>query len=126
MLENSPPEDEPGSSKPTFPRTKTPDGSWELPAPKFQVVHNVDIIYVNINSSSDFGCLRTGTEGSVHEAITQVCKHVQRGLYRVVSLNASEHSCVVVVSTTLPREDLVWKHGFPWDIPEDPQPEIVL
>jgi hypothetical protein len=92
--------------------------TWDIP--------KVDVIYLNINTGSDFRTLRTGTDKTVHEAIVQVSKHIQRGLYELVSLNASKHSCVVVISTEKARSDLVFKHGFPWDIPEDPQAEIAL
>lgn len=106
--------------------TPNPEEWPEGHVPKYQVVNKVDVIYLNINAASDFNKLRTGTNDSVHEAITQVTKHVQRGLYRVVSMNASERSCVVVISTKRSRDELVWKNGFPWDLPEDPQPDIVL
>lgn len=80
--------------------------------------NRVDVIYLNINAGSDFRIFRTGTQGSVHTVIAQVAKHLENGLYRVVSLNASENSCVVVLSTERSREDLLWKNGFPWDVPE--------
>ncbi|ROW03987.1 hypothetical protein VSDG_00841 [Cytospora chrysosperma] len=43
----------------------------------------------------------------------RVAEHVARGLYSVLSMNMSEYSCVVVMSTGLPRQDLMWKDGFP-------------
>jgi hypothetical protein len=85
----------------------------------------VDVWFINIHAGSDFRMMHTGTT-SVHKAITQVDKHVHRGLYSVVSMNATKHSCVVVFSTELSREELLWKNGFPWDIEEDPQPSITL
>ena len=77
--------------------------------------NNVDVIYININADSDFGTMRTGTDDSVHAALQQCAKHVQQGLYRIISVNASEHSFVVVMSTELSQKDLLWKNGFPWD-----------
>jgi hypothetical protein len=41
-------------------------------------------------------------------------------------MNASEYSCVVVLSTEESRDELMWKNGFPWDNEDDPQPEVVL
>lgn len=56
--------------------------------------------------------IHTGTNESVHHAVKQVTKHVARGLYRTVSLNASECSCVVGMSTEKLRDKLMWKNGF--------------
>lgn len=99
------PADEP--SKPTLPETK------------------VDVLFININAASDFRVFRTATT-DIHKAITQVDKHVHRGLYSVVSMNATAHSCTVVFTTERQRAELVWKKGFPWDIEEDPQPAITI
>ncbi|KAI1846008.1 hypothetical protein JX265_000933 [Neoarthrinium moseri] len=89
-------------------------------------ISKVDVIFININGASDFNILRTGTNKDIHHAVLQVAKHVARGLYRLVSLNASEYSCVVVMATEKQRDMLMWKNGFPWDTEEDPQPEVVL
>ncbi|QPC77960.1 hypothetical protein HYE68_008712 [Fusarium pseudograminearum] len=102
---------------------------WEdpnKPESGFLCVNKVDVFFVNINGASDFRLLRTGTNESIDYAIKQVTKHIARGLYRVISLNISEYSCVVVFSTEKSREELMWKNGFPWDSKRDPQPEVVL
>ncbi|KAK4188866.1 hypothetical protein QBC35DRAFT_179508 [Podospora australis] len=96
------------------------------PESGFLDISKVDVLFININSESDFRTLRTGTNEHVQVALTQVMKHVARGLYRIVSLNASEYSCVVVMSTEKSWEDLMWKTGFPWDKDDDPQPQVVL
>lgn len=71
--------------------------------------------------------VRTGTNKDIHYAVLQVTKHIARGLYRLVSLNASEYSCVVVMAANKSRDELMWKNGFPWDNPDsDPQPAVVL
>ncbi|TPX16374.1 uncharacterized protein E0L32_004023 [Thyridium curvatum] len=90
------------------------------------VVNRVDVVYININGESDFMWLRTGTDEHVHHAVLQVAKHVARGLYRIVSMNVSDFSCMVIISTGKKREELKWKHGFPWDREDDPQPDVVL
>lgn len=92
----------------------------------YVAVYKVDIIFININHDSDFRIIRTGTNDTVHKALIQVTKHIARGLYSIVSLNASNHSCVVVMSTDKSREELIWKNGFPWDTERDPQPKIEL
>jgi hypothetical protein len=96
------------------------------PESGFRDVNKVDVIFININATSDFRLLRTGTNGSIDHAITQVTKHIARGLYRVISMNASDYSCVVVFSTEKSREELMWKNGFPWDNENDCQPEVIL
>ncbi len=68
--------------------------------------------------------LHSGTDESVDHAVAQVAKHIARGLYRVISLNASEYSCVVVMSTEKTRDELMWKNGFPWDRADEP--EVIL
>ncbi|RBQ76428.1 hypothetical protein FVER14953_03282 [Fusarium verticillioides] len=103
--------------------------SWpdpNQPSSGFIDVSKVDVIFINLNAASDFHLLRTGTNESIDYAITQVTKHVARGLYRIVSMNASEYSCVVVFSTEKSRDEFMWKNGFPWDKEDDPQPEVVL
>ncbi|RBR22731.1 hypothetical protein FVER53590_03282 [Fusarium verticillioides] len=107
----------------------TNPASWpdpNQPSSGFIDVSKVDVIFINLNAASDFHLLRTGTNESIDYAITQVTKHVARGLYRIVSMNASEYSCVVVFSTEKSRDELMWKNGFPWDKEDDPQPEVVL
>jgi hypothetical protein len=43
-----------------------------------------------------------------------------------VSMNVSDYSCVVVMSTEKSRDELMFKNGFPWDRHGYPQPEVVL
>ncbi|KAK1702626.1 uncharacterized protein BDZ83DRAFT_714445 [Colletotrichum acutatum] len=82
-------------------------------------ISKVDIVFVNMNGDSNFRILRTGTNEHVHHVVTQVTKHVARGLYHLISLNATEHSCVVVISTGKKRSELSGR-GFPWDNRIDP------
>ncbi|KAM0552660.1 hypothetical protein ACHAPJ_007757 [Fusarium lateritium] len=89
-------------------------------------VWKVDIVYININDNSNFRILRTGTNEHVHQAVIQVTKHIARGLYTIVSMNVSDYSCVVVMSTEKSRDELMFTNGFPWDRDNDPQPEVVL
>lgn len=95
------------------------------PGPK-RIVHKIDVIYVNVNTASDFRMLRTGTNEHIYHVLTQLTKHVARGLYNTVRFNATEHSCVVVFSTEKSKDDLSYKNGFPWDPEDAPQPKVVL
>lgn len=103
-----------------------PPGFKRLPDGTYQAVYNVDVIFTNVNYGSDFRGIRSGTDKSLQDAILQVAKHISRGLYKVVSLNASEHMLTVIISTELSRDELMYKNGFPWDMEDDPQPDVVL
>ncbi|KAK7999621.1 hypothetical protein PG990_012221 [Apiospora arundinis] len=78
---------------------------------RYVTVHKIDVLYFNVDSRSEFRWMRTGTNESIHTVVAQVAKHVSRGLYRLESLNASETSCVVVISTTKSDTEL-WDGGF--------------
>lgn len=90
-----------------------PPGFKRLPDGTYQVIYNVDVIFMNINYGSDFRARRSGSDESIQEAILQVAKHISRRLYKVVSLNATEHTLAVIISTELSREELMFKNGFP-------------
>lgn len=82
------------------------DGPISTDNGQFVIHPKVDVIFMNINLNSDMRTIRTGTNGSVHEALLAVAKHVEKGLYKVVSLQMSEYSCVVVISTELSDAEL--------------------
>lgn len=83
------------------------DGPISTADGKQFVLHpKVDVIFMNINLNSDMRTIRTGTNGSVHEALLAVAKHVEKGLYKIVSLQMSEYSCVVVIETELSDAEL--------------------
>lgn len=106
--------------------TSVHPSNWPGSTARYISVHKVDVIFVNINYESNFRITRTGTHDSVKEVIVQVTEHLLRGLYSRVSLNASDHSCVVVMSTDKPQEEFTWKNGFPWDTEINPQAKIEL
>lgn len=108
------------------PTEDVPPGFNQLPDGTYQATYSVDVIFTNINHGSDFRSIRSGTDKSIQDAILQVAKHISRGLYKVVSLNASEHMLAVIISTDLSRDDLMFKNGFPWDREDDPQQDVVL
>ncbi|CAJ0545151.1 Ff.00g086240.m01.CDS01 [Fusarium sp. VM40] len=90
------------------------------------MIWKVDVIYININGDPNFRILRTGTNEHVHQAIIQATKHIARGVYTIVSMNVSDYSCMVVMSTEKTRDELMFKNGFPWDRNCDPQLDVVL
>ncbi|QGI76994.1 hypothetical protein CEK25_001900 [Fusarium fujikuroi] len=69
----------------------TSPASWPPgQAPEFgMMIYRVEVIYINLQGDSDFRTLRTGTNEHIHHAVIQVTKHIARGLYRIVSMNAA-------------------------------------
>jgi hypothetical protein len=81
---------------------------------------DVDVFIIKINVASNFGIRRHALNNvTVHNAIFSVAKHIRKGLYRLVSLNASERSCVMVISTTFQNDDPTWKEKYKGDLPEE-------
>jgi hypothetical protein len=104
----------------------TNSSTWPGSDPTDVNIWKVDVIYININGESNFRIVRTGINEHVHQAVIQVTKHIARGLYKIVSMNVSDYSCVVIMSTEKSKDELMLKNGFPWDRDDDPQPEVVL
>ena len=85
----------------------------ETPELSNQREPNVDIIYHNMNTSSDFKTFRAGSDGPVEQELLQVAKHINNNCYKIISINASKHSLVAVFSTELSKAQLREK-GFPF------------
>ena len=85
----------------------------ETPALPNQREPNVDIIYHNMNSSSDFKTFRAGSDRPVEQELLRVAKHIDNNCYKIVSISASKYSLVVVFSTELSKAQLREK-GFPF------------
>lgn len=76
----------------------------------------LDVVYINLNASSDWLMSRANGSGTIEEELELIHQHVQDGCYKIVSLNASERSCVLVMSTELSKAQLREK-GFPFPKP---------
>lgn len=76
-------------------------GSKRLPGSTYQAVYNVDAIFTNI--TLDFRFVRAKTDESIRKAILQVVKHISCGIYKVVTLHASERMLVVTIDGTATR-----------------------
>ncbi|KAK1958551.1 hypothetical protein LY78DRAFT_726662 [Colletotrichum sublineola] len=103
----------------------TNPATWPGPdqVPNDTNISKVNVIFINIDAASDFQMLHTGTNKH-HHVLIQVAQHVARGLYRIVSLNITEYSCVVAMLTEKPRNELM-KNGFPWDDEKNTQPKAL-
>ncbi len=77
----------------------------------------IDIIYHNMHAGSDFQTFRAAGKGPVEEVLLQVAQHVKNECYKIISINASKHSFVVVMTTELSREVLEAR-GFPFHVPD--------
>lgn len=73
----------------------------------------LDVIYINLNAASDFIMSHGNSSGTLEEELATIHQHVQDGCYKIVSINGSEHSCVLVMSTELSKAQLREK-GFPF------------
>lgn len=63
-------------------------------------------------SESDFISTRTWCAKDVNWVLLQVARHVEQGLYRIISISASKHSFVVVCASEKQCKDL--SEGFPF------------
>ena len=80
--------------------------------PQFIETPEVDIIYFNIRADSDFRSLRAGSNGPIEDVLVGLARNIEKGCFeRVLSVSASKHSLVVVVSTKLSHDELKEK-GF--------------
>jgi len=77
----------------------------------------LDRIYINLNADSDFRIWRVNSHATIDEEVATIHQYVQAGFFRIISLNASERSCFLVMSTSLTRAELREK-GFPFS-PKD-------
>ncbi|KAH8908668.1 hypothetical protein BR93DRAFT_936286 [Coniochaeta sp. PMI_546] len=103
----------------------SPAGS-PVDSPTKPSARRVNIRYINTHPTSNFEGLATHTDKSLHHVLVQIVKHLERGIYRIVSLEAAEDKCTVVVSTEKKHDEIMWRNGFPWDIESEPLREIVL
>lgn len=86
--------------------------------------YKVEVCFLNIGQGS-FRVLQTGRNDSVHEALKAVAKHVARGFYKIVSLQMSKYSCVVVMKSDMSNEEMD-KVSFPWGTEDDPDNMVTL
>ena len=101
----------PPSLNKVIPEDWPPTAEFPIP-PKFIETPEVDIIYYNIWADSDFRGLRTGSNGPIEDVLIGLARNIEKGCFkRVLSVSASKHSLVVVVSTKLSHDELKEK-GF--------------
>lgn len=74
----------------------------------------IDVIYHNMMSTSNFRTFRTSrADTGIKEWIQRLARQIEVGCFdEVISVAASKHTFVVVVSTTVSKEELVEK-GWP-------------
>lgn len=107
------------------PNTNPSTWNGVVPQPgKYMAAYKVECIFLNVGQGS-FRGLHTGRNDSVHEALMAVAKHVARGFYKIVSLQMSEYSCVVVMNSDMSDTE-VDSVLFPWGSEDDPDNVITL
>lgn len=63
----------------------------------------VDVIWHNMDSSSDFADLRASFAASVDEVYLEISKHIKEGLYSIVSISASAYAFHIICKSTKTR-----------------------
>ena len=60
-------------------------------------IHGVDVIWHNVyaGEKSDFSTFRQQRDEDINSLLQMVGRHLVRGLYSIVSLNASKHSLTI-------------------------------
>lgn len=82
------------------PSTTTP-GEWVLPDGRTTYgPPTIDVIFMNIDPTSDFRTIRKPWYGTVAQMISEIAKAANENVYRIINLNASTYSVVLVVQTT--------------------------
>ena len=81
-------------------------------------VYGVDAIWHNqyIGPDSDFKGMRKQFQCDVNQLLLQVAKHVELGLYFIITMSASPHSMTVVCGCQRKMEDMP---NDMWDDPAD-------
>ena len=76
----------------------------------------MDIIFHNMHAGSDFRTFRATGFYDIKYEVLSIAKHLENECYEIISMNVSKYSVVVVMSTSLSKENLRAK-GFPFPIP---------
>lgn len=86
----------------------------------------VDVIWHNLNSSSDFAGSRASFAASVDQVYLEIAKHVEAGLYYIVSISVSAYAFHIICKTTKTRAEfhVAWvkmvdnltKDPLPWNM----------
>jgi hypothetical protein len=82
-------------------------------APDADSDNEIDVIYHNMNVGSNFRTYRTQRSGTIKGQMQRLNQQIENGCFdQLISVAASKHSFVVVVATTLSKEELSVR-GFP-------------
>lgn len=101
------------------PNTNPSTWGGSVPPPgKYMAAFKVEVCFLNVGEGS-FRGMNTGRNDTVHEALKAVAKHVARGFYKIVSLQMSEYSCVVVMNSDMSNAEME-AVSFPWGKEGDP------
>ena len=66
---------------------------------------SIDVIWHNMNSASSFRNVRGPKHTTMDKLFVAVAKHVEEGLYTLISVNATAYAFVIVCASDVSSED---------------------
>jgi hypothetical protein len=95
-----------------------PEAATSSSQPKYvdtgNLTNEIDVIYHNMDSTSDFNTFRQQRYGTVEGCIQRLARQIEAGCFdKVVSVSGSKNSFTVIVETALSKEQL---YGRDWPL----------
>jgi hypothetical protein len=72
---------------------------------RFHGPPSIDFIWHNMNASAGARTVRGAKHTTIDRLFVTVARHVEQGLYTLISVNATEYAMVVVCSSEMSYED---------------------
>ena len=66
---------------------------------------SIDVIWHNMTATSNFKTMRASHQTTLDKLFVQIAKHVEEGLYRLISVSASAYSFVIICESDLTLEE---------------------
>jgi hypothetical protein len=66
---------------------------------------SIDAVWINLDSSADWKSVGAPLHCPIDKALCEVGKHIQNGVYSIISLNASAYSLTVVCKSGAESEE---------------------
>jgi hypothetical protein len=66
---------------------------------------SIDFIWHNMNTASNARTVRGPKHMTIDRLFVAVAKHIEQGLYKLISVNATEYAMVIVCSSEMSYED---------------------
>jgi hypothetical protein len=66
---------------------------------------SIDVIWHNMTATSNFKTMRASHQTTLDKLFVQIAKHVEEGLYRLISVSASAYSFVIICESDLTLDE---------------------